>query len=1691
MEKKSALAIRHGHNRPGHSPERHHPEKTKTNFIFRSLLMVLLVALMLPANAQEDQSGLITPHGIFDTVADRFGKKYALKDLRIPGSPGYKSSQPPPMMSICGYFTAYFESGSGMDGNSLVEIDRRAVVCQVLTDLSTFLGYTGGAPFVNIQVADITPYAGNPQTSGILGVASAFYCYPVTPASPNPGMLYNTVQKTILSKVDAYMNVVNSPINTTPGNSAGFYHGFMAFNFQNPIFNWYLNYSAGLAGPADLDLYTVVLHEMTHQLGFASLIQPGGGSAVGGAGYNYYSKYDTYLTNNAGTSPLILSSGQCSQQYGLQFNVNASVLAPNCVPNYPPNTTNCNTSVMYNSPTHGLINVYTPDCWEGGSSLSHYEDMCHPTANPANNDQIYTMSNANGFGVNKRYLQEVERSVLCDMGYDVDDQYYSPAVGVVPFYQYMGSPCTSYNIWGVNDGLTGTGFQYMTTQNVALTIPISGITGNDSPNTNAITCVESVYSNGVATQVGTNIIFTPANGYIGMGLIRYIPVDASGKEGNITYIYVYVQVGQCNTHCDLVQNGGFENNQSCGVLYGPWNGPHRTIDCWMTHNMTPDFYVRSCNAPMGTVLSQLGVNTNNSTPVFDSHSGSGTGNDAVVGLTGYFCFNASQAYGEEMFTKLATPLVPGKTYRLSFWAYQYSGSRQDPALGAAMQSENASQTPVMLKFRSSALPSVYNTGVQVTPAPTFNTLLNPNLGTVFNTWKQYVYTFLYNPGSNNHNYLYVAIDMAGTAQNYVNANGQAGGCLRFQALIDDISVQELLVGPTLSTCFGNALNNLGQYASVGGVFSGVGVTSSGGQYHFNAQGTLPVGSYQVNFTSNSGPGGCAMVQPLTINVTGAPVITLDPNSVLCSSNGPPNLMVNVTPPGSNITWSPGGGMGPVLPLPPNTTGWYTATATYNGCSSQLAIEVKLHCCNSLTRYEYSTITGGSYLTGPMYFDQDVTITGGPPNSTTYMWGGEFIFAPNVKITVPSGQSLNISEAHFFSCSDMWKGIDVQDGGKVKVHYSLMEDAFSLISLNGATSTAPMWPVEITQTIFNKNEVSISVGNSALTYLPLRIVESVFTCRAIQYTPMTWPNVFALNNIINPPTGLASPYSLGGFNLTNLTAPLSTLHSRAGIYISDFDNVGGNSPSTGVEFGSNIVPNEFNLFDGMQYGIEVLNGNLRTMNNCFTDMYPNIFQGGPVGGTGIRHTVNSDMNASLDIAPWGQPNTTFGNRFWNCITGVDATNVYRINSSFAVFRSVQSKLNQNGILPGNMGMRISTNRFNYDIIENDFNNVREAIDITITSGSYNSGSGQQTGTYANNMNVKTNYIDAHVSGSNVLTNEYVHKGINLLNTASGAWTGVASTGIYIHSNNVNRAYRGISVNAVQNYPTEVSGNKVLLLDDLNPSNFQYGIQLLNTVNSIRANYNTLQGVSPGNQQMTLVYCDNNSSTSGQSPQILCNTLSNSYIGFDFNASNSSTSWKGNTMNNHGAGLCLSNNGIMGPQVGGPLTSGNRWLWSGSGLHTLVRGGSDAQFSKLYVQNSSLPFYPNSHGGPGAQNYGATGNINVPFNAIKFSCGTNPLPPPPVHKLSNSGAASIEEHVEEQLPVEIYPNPAQDKFVVSGVPEYLKFDIVMYDACGKVLFADQSRDASNAEMHVDLANGIYFVKVTTSQGTTVVRKVVITD
>ncbi|MCB0531738.1 MAG: HYR domain-containing protein [Saprospiraceae bacterium] len=868
----------------------------------------------------------LSPDGLFDRVRDRFGNPYRLSDLQIPEAMGGSL-----LCLNSGYFNLYFEPGCGMEGSSQVEQDRRNVLCQLFSDLSQFIDRPPGATDkVNIWVRDISKVPGT--TPNHLGLATSFYVAPATVSSTNPfkgGILDGEVWKTINSGVDSYTGV-SSPLFALGGSGAGFYHGMVAFNFANTNIQWYTTLSTTPPAFNEYDLYTVALHEATHALGFASLITSGGGSAITSittyGGFSpfaqYYSRYDTYLrtaqnlSGGIGDLPLITNTGACSPMFDYQFNplLTQSVLHPGStsVLDY----TDCPKAVRFVAPPLDQ-KVYTPDVFEGGSSLSHFEDGCPGLVwTPSLNNYNFVMSNANGPGPAylKRFLRSEEREALCALGYKIAGTYGNPTQ--LTFHDYFAATCPGIGVAGVNDGISSGGtFTYMLNTNSSL--PGINILGNDIAA--SYECLEVVYGGGSASPtIGTGTITYNSFGTTpGVKLLRYVPVSASGKRGNLTYVFILVKGPGCSTTgtCDQVSNGGFEMGSNCCLLAPVGTGK---IDCWEVYCGSPDVLTRNCTTTSGC---QVDVSTYNSIPPTGTHNG--PPNDNILGL---FAVNSSfqpSIYSEAVQTQLAAPLIPGQQYQISFWA-KVNNNINGPS----------SNIPAHIQFAAAAsFPLVAISSNAYSPTGPLQVLIQDITVPNNNQWHYLTGTFTFGgfvPFSN----LIVAYPGPSIGQ---GTNGYV--------FLDDISLVPTSALPTFTpntpVCLNDPPSNLNNTVSIpGGVFTGPGVVPG---YSFDPA-LAGIGNHVITYTATD-PNGCTVTATATIQVAQGPTVLFANLVSPQCLNDLPTILDNLVSPTGGTFSGPGVSCSPTNSCsfsPTNAgVGTHTITYTYSGGACPVSVTTQV------------------------------------------------------------------------------------------------------------------------------------------------------------------------------------------------------------------------------------------------------------------------------------------------------------------------------------------------------------------------------------------------------------------------------------------------------------------------------------------------------------------------------------------------------------------------------------------------------------------------------------------------------------------------------------------------------------------------------------------------------------------------------
>ena len=142
------------------------------------------------------------------------------------------------------------------------------------------------------------------------------------------------------------------------------------------------------------DLYTVLLHELTHALGFVSIVGPDGRSALfNDDGRGLLSIYDSLLLRGETRTPLFLEDAELNASEDDVSSNDIFLAAPRA-----------------GEALGGFPRVYAPRVFSGGSSLGHWSFAVGPDA---------VMVPALSRGVQKKEYTAWELQGLADLGYDL------------------------------------------------------------------------------------------------------------------------------------------------------------------------------------------------------------------------------------------------------------------------------------------------------------------------------------------------------------------------------------------------------------------------------------------------------------------------------------------------------------------------------------------------------------------------------------------------------------------------------------------------------------------------------------------------------------------------------------------------------------------------------------------------------------------------------------------------------------------------------------------------------------------------------------------------------------------------------------------------------------------------------------------------------------------------------------------------------------------------------------------------------------------------------------------------------------------------------------------------------------------------------------------------------------------------
>lgn len=1490
-------------------------------------------------------------------VVDRFGEYTKLADVAtVTPSGALRASH------ICnaGFFELHFFDGVGApffdDPTAILASQRRReAVCKVYEDLSKLI-----IPAIDPCPPNLPPtvriwITSTNAASGPLASATPFHLFPngnaqvVFPTFRSSGILDNEVWKTINGGVDSYQHL--AAFGYPPGT---YFHGKMTFHTDPSILpgtfpgaDWWLIDCSIPRGPlqipqnwGDFDLYEVALHEAIHLLGFYSLINGAGESKILWSFSNnstgFFSRFDEYLYKPGTQDYLIENIDGCYNTRNVPppgFDLyNFGVSCPDYI-------------YFFGS---SLLKIHSPVPYQTGTSLSHIAQNCYagsPSEQFIMRPGIY-YSGGGGYSFGIRYPHLDEVKILSDLDYEVRNEYGDNSFDhTYHSYNFGGQNTLGSRIAGVNDfyfDANTSPAQCSSTPmlvNCQGTLDISHILENDE-NAISFDCLESVFGTGTANPIsgvgGNPITYTPNGGFSGMEILSYIPIDANGKRGNITYVFIRVECGlpdPCdNANCNLIPYGDFESLQEIHCY--PLNiGSFTSIAPYNT----PDLYENG--GWLAPVAGTMAVPPSTAgfagcTRTFPLAS-QGTKHIGFVG------------FSEGVTFELCHSLDPLKNYEISFDAQLHcvNGTSEIRIMDTDNPLCPNPSTICTPPFLGNCTNTCYNN----------LTVTVTHLGTIpisgGASWQPYDLTFsgsdaayiVFHPNPSLSNYIYIdnvvlrevpsiLVNLTATTINspvcpgdVINVSSEV--CLPLP--LPFISPAGITLRSTLPTGFTtingngwvqNGPPNEAIYILYANNFDPITGCATVPHIQIQTPLTANVGTYTVSFNTDNW--GCVagglnsatfdLYKPVTITKT---VSQLNPTI---------NSQVTYSIEVCNISTQTLGGLyvedilaqglifvsssdfslvGTKLSsnqfsLAPATCTTLTFTVLVDGTECEFltnCAELKAEnpldicpdfgCVDILPINAQMTVTGSAAALGPI-----------PSNISTIYIDGTFTIdvaryslrqlnitmGPNAKIVLPAtggSHILNIVNTNIKGCTALWDGIYVE--GSNNYLYlstnSVIEDAQqAVVSVNGGV-------FEISNSIFNANH------------------------RHVVVEPYQGTHSGTINNcklICN----------------RSLLPPLAGQETFIGVEIDDVNF---------IDIGSG------NSFATMQYGVHIVRSSVNVRSNSFTDIYE---PGGPTslgsaaavyarGGDGFILPL-ADCQ-SLNPTPATMPSLDISaNTITDCRTGID------IKGHF------------------------------HDLIKSNTITNIFATAIAI-SANYPP--------YGNDIDIEANYIeDVNFFGIAVFDMDF-----STVKIKNDTIKDVNGVGIYlaaaapamlfgpqyrcflfepevIRNNRIENSAYGIYATNLSN--VHITENKVFPL----PGSF-YGIYTANNT-LLQAHYNDIINISQAQSSQTGILSNIN-----EGVMMSCNTVDKSGDAIAFDGVNLATSFIGNEMKDSNVGLHLMNGGpfvaVIGdqpPQNAGPLVNDNRWVGTfGSTNQTFVTN-ANGSLTTISVR-AGIPFQPIVNGG----------------------------------------------------------------------------------------------------------------------------------
>ncbi len=722
--------------------------------------------------------------------------------------------------------------------------------------------------------------------------------------------------------------------------------------------------------------------------------------------------------------------------------------------------------------------------------------------------------------------------------------------------------------------------------------------------------------------------------------------------------------------------------------------------------------------------------------------------------------------------------------------------------------------------------------------------------------------------------------------------------------------------------------------------------------------------------------GCRNNASKTVTVLPAPTISISEPVTIC-----PGQTHTITATSNTIflQWFLNGTLLSIngqLTVSPQTTTTYTIVATANGCTTTQThtVTVDIDCpCNPAAVNE---VLGNisSPNNNPVVHSNKIFMVA---ENNTITFNGpitfnncEFRMGTNSQIRIINGLT-TFKGCHLYACDQMWQGIKVEQKGRLSLephivnnsirNTTLIEDARKGVYIINVNEPLVL---NVNNSTFNKNEIGIEL--ESITQINpevnFSIYNSVFTCRNIPFTPATVGNT---NSITWPKTndikGVTITNDIPGSNiaeyiysatgpLARLKAPLQNTLAKIGINLISVGRVSNfpNSTYQSMVIG-NTLNNQYNLFDNMSYGIYANTANV-VINNAVFQYFT---QKGAIA-VYTTSTISSPITTNdmrfknlLRINPGTNGNTR--TKFYNCNTAVESEKYFEVFvDKIIVKHYATNNIGRNGVI-------VNTSFFkNVRVTNSNFVNLNVGIQFT---GTNNSGfialNGNRTHV-SGTIQIFGNELKDNLN-NNAVAGRYLKNAIVVQNTgdfANNSTFYFPGSSINVTQNTIKNAFRGIDVKNFTRNVLYLNENDITLKQEALTSE-QFGIS--NTFNrnasNVKSKINNNKVVGFGHNINPLQKAIFTNSCSNQF--VMCNDVSTSYNGIQFDQENNNINFELNKMGKHFYGFVLNSNGVIGTQgfsTNQTYRTGN--IWQNGFTFKTATFNSSAQNSIMYVGSANL-------------------------------------------------------------------------------------------------------------------------------------------